>query len=365
MKTVLRVLMCGMVLVCDSLAAKPADSVREDFEALYDEWKVWIATNRHLSSYVDNEAFRAISDLRPSALPFMIEKMKEDPDGFHLSMAVRKISKKKFERSDWPKDRMGDSVSAAKMYVQWWAAGRFQTGRRFLALCEEWRSLVGENRCEEAKRVFRQIVNLGLPVLPYLIEAVKARPRLVPAVAELSDGALSPDASSDDCVRWWRTCGDDYKIDATSPVAECASRHVRDGHVVQARFRALADSGEGFASVKKNGGVWLFETPGRRGTNEIFTVGLQGAVTTVWARVTQAQTGEYVRYSYANGRLTMVECGNRTWGDYELYQLDESEKLQAYLNVTNNVPAGPVLLFRDGCRVGETNAPAFKLGNSR
>ena len=148
-------------------------------------------------------------------------------------------------------------------------------------------------------------------------------------------------------------------------VEDKAGSHVCDGHVVQARFRALADSGEGFASVKKNGGVWLFETPGRRGTNEIFTVGLQGAVTTVWACVTQAQAGEYVRYSYANGRLTMVECGNRTWGDYELYQLDESEKLQAYLNVTNNVPAGPVLLFRDGCRVGETNAPAFKLGNSR
>lgn len=180
-----------------------AESIDARFEERYATWKAWIATNKFRSTYTACKEYYDIIALGVSAIPFMIGKMEECFDDFHLSTAVSIVSKREFDKTEWPAEKLGDSKTAAKLYVHWWRVGRFQTGTRFYELYARWSKFNIERELGEADRVYKQIVNLGIPVLPYLIEIIDKSPEFVAAVSILSGDALPKNASLEETKTWW------------------------------------------------------------------------------------------------------------------------------------------------------------------
>lgn len=180
-----------------------AESMEARFEERYAAWKAWIATNEFRSTYTACKEYYDIIALGVSAIPFMIGKMEECFDDFHLSTAVSIVSKREFDKTEWPVEKLGDSKTAAKLYVHWWRVGRFQTGAQFRDLYARWCKLEGVKMHDDAAKVYRQIVNLGLPVLPYLVDVVEESPEFVVAISELSGGDMPKNAKPEECKVWW------------------------------------------------------------------------------------------------------------------------------------------------------------------
>jgi hypothetical protein len=163
----------------------------------------------HTQLWVDTPAFRAIVDLGPAALPLIAGKMEKDPDAYFLWRAIEMIAKVKIERVY---DRTKNSIvfpdypgleRPQNPYVCWWKEGRFKTGERFSELYGKWEASREEKKDKEAQETYQKIIDLGLPVLPYLVDKAAEQPELVPAVSTLSDGALPPTATAADCRQWW------------------------------------------------------------------------------------------------------------------------------------------------------------------
>ena len=76
----------------------------------------------------------------------------------------------------------------------------------------------------EADRVYRQIVNLGLPVLPCLVDVVDEHAEFIAAVSELTDGALPKNAKPDECKAWWEENKERFTLPPLSPSDEGSSQ---------------------------------------------------------------------------------------------------------------------------------------------
>ena len=201
-----------------------AGSIESEFETRYKAWRCWISKNKHRSTFTACKEYSDIVALGLPALPLMIKKMEECPSDFHLSTAVSIVSKREFDYEEWPKDCLGDSITGSRMYINWWRVGRFQTGTRFNELYARWRKLNGEKEVGDAERVYKQIVNLGIPVMPYLVEIVDECPEFVAAVSELSGGALSETARSEEVKKWWDKNKERFTPPPLSPDEEAASK---------------------------------------------------------------------------------------------------------------------------------------------
>ena len=210
----------SILLMCAPAIAM--DSPAEIFERRYLAWKESVNPNAYLQSTargrVDNLEFQAIVDLGPSALPHIVAKMESDATGDVLWHAIRRIAKvrirEKYDAStnsmhfpDYPELKKGVNV-----YLHWWRVGRFQTGARFKELYVRWCGLDGEKKHDDAGKVYRQIVNLGIPVLPYLVGVVDEHPEFVVAVAELSGGDLPKNAKPEECKAWWEKNKERYTL---------------------------------------------------------------------------------------------------------------------------------------------------------
>lgn len=179
------------------------DTPRETFENRYQAWRTWVAGHPYLSTYTTNPEFQAIVALGPPVIPFLIEKIEQNPEDFHLEVAVHRIAKKRFDKTEWPQGKLGDAKTAAGMYIQWWKDDRFKTGERFAELYGKWKSLKAEKKDKEAEETYQRIVDLGIPVLPYLLDKVEQETEFVSAISKLSDGELAPRAKAIDCKDWW------------------------------------------------------------------------------------------------------------------------------------------------------------------
>lgn len=221
----------GIFVICVSAIA--VDLSAEMFERRYLSWKESVKSTAWLKStargYVDNLEFQAIVDLGPSALPHIVAKMESDAAGNVLWHAIRRIAKvrirEKYDAAtnsllfpDYPELKKGENV-----YLHWWRVGRFQTETRFRELYVRWCELDGEKSHDDAGKVYRQIVNLGLPVLPYLVDVVEGHPEFIPAVSELSNGALPKNAKPEECMSWWRRNKERYTLPPAEDVLSQSS----------------------------------------------------------------------------------------------------------------------------------------------
>ena len=194
-----------------------ADSIEMKFEERYVAWKRWIAANAFRSTYTACREYYDIMALGIPAIPLMIGKMENRFDDFHLSTAVGIISKREFDDEEWPDGRIGDSIISSRMYIHWWRIGRFQTKMRFDGLYAQWCELASTGNVIGAKNAYRQIVNLGLPVLPYLVGIVHEHAEFVAAISGISDGALPSTATAEECEKWWEENKSAYTLPGALP----------------------------------------------------------------------------------------------------------------------------------------------------
>jgi len=152
-----------------------------------------------------SQEFQEIVELGTKILPLLVEKIDNNPEDFHLEIAIRRITKKHFAKSEWPSGKLGDARTAAIMYAQWRKEGRFKTEELFKELYDKYKSLKLEKKDKKAQEIYQQIVNLGIPVLPYLIDKLESHPEFVPAISKLSSGVLPLTATTADCRQWWET----------------------------------------------------------------------------------------------------------------------------------------------------------------
>ncbi|MBR4613447.1 MAG: hypothetical protein IKO40_12120 [Kiritimatiellae bacterium] len=178
-------------------------SISHKFEVQYCAWKKWVANHPLASTYTTNEPFFAIVNLGVSAIPLIVEKIETNKDDFHLGSAIGLIAKRKFGRDEWPEGKLGDSIAASEMYVKWWKYGRHKTEMRFEELLSEWHHSVTKGNAHKTQEILREISDLGIPVLPYLVVQLNENPELIPVFLYLSEAPLELPASAKDCVQWW------------------------------------------------------------------------------------------------------------------------------------------------------------------
>lgn len=230
----------NFMLIAVSAAAMDRSAVI--FESRYQAWKESARPAALLQSTargrVDTPEFQAIVDLGPLALPHIAAKMESDATADILWHAIRRIAKVKIcEKYDAATNSIlfpdyPDLERGGNVYLHWWRVGRFRVGSKFPELYEKWKTLVGEHKDSEAVDVYRRIVHLGLPVLPYLVDVVHEHSEFVAAVSELSGGSLRADATADECRAWWEKNKDRFTLPGQPPAS--ASPASDDGRPPQA-----------------------------------------------------------------------------------------------------------------------------------
>jgi len=110
--------------------------IEKQFEEYYNRWKSFI-NNTDISEYssdseyVDNKYFNKIISLGEQALPYIVEKMKEDPEAHFLIHAMEKITGKRLSKKEIVEgiEKYGSPLGNqgfAKIWIEWWGK---RTGR--------------------------------------------------------------------------------------------------------------------------------------------------------------------------------------------------------------------------------------------
>lgn len=145
----------------------------------------------------------------PPVLPLVVEKIKQEPEAEILWHIIRRVAKVEIRRAyvreesrfsfpDYPEAPLSENV-----YLYWWREGRFKTEELFDGLYSHWQTLKSEDKKAEAQKIYKAIVNLGLPVLPYLADKITEEPELMGAFLELTEAKLPQTATPADCIQWW------------------------------------------------------------------------------------------------------------------------------------------------------------------
>lgn len=183
----------------------------------------------------DNEHFRSIVALGSHVVPGVLQLASRDHS---ILEAASQITKWKYHvvrtgdipgRFAWHIEEFPELKSSdgppnrIDVWNYWWRKGRFLTGERFTALHMEWRNLKASGKMDMSEKVFRRIVDLGIPVLPCIVAVVSESPELISAVSELSGGSLRADATADECRAWWEKNRDRFTLPGQPPADASAA----------------------------------------------------------------------------------------------------------------------------------------------
>lgn len=225
-----RVTMCLLLsgalvmAMCYAGWAQETVDARMAFNTLYVEWKeylrnmppeVIVHSSLPASTLYDNEPFRKIVALGAPALPYIVDGISKDrllveaffritKWQYHVVRTGNKPQLYRWTIEEFPEmSTTGGPPDRIALCNKWWEEGRFRTGERFAELYGKWKSLKAEKKDKEAEETYQRIVELGIPVLPHLLDKVEQEPEFVPAISKLSDGELAPRAKAIDCKDWW------------------------------------------------------------------------------------------------------------------------------------------------------------------
>ncbi len=213
----------GLAIAIAIVSRAPTASAKSAFEEKYQSWLRYCSEDTSVNSEIDakklfdNRAFRDIVKLGISIIPFVVEKQQED---HLLGYALHKITKLRLhtrrlgkDPNEWVwtveefpdiRETQGPADSRT-LWLRWWREGRSLTDRRFASLYLEWRELKREEADEEAQRVYRRMIDLGIAALPNMMDKIKeGRKELIPAVSELTDGDVDKAAEVSECIKWWK-----------------------------------------------------------------------------------------------------------------------------------------------------------------
>jgi len=166
---------------------------------------------------ITTQQFNDIVELGAPALPYVFEKMKDDPI---LFVAVQQITKKKFHpvklgidpnnNSRWTVEEYSDindvnGVHWHKVWLRWWKEDANKTPQQFENLYQQWKTLKEEGKEIEAKEKYQRMTDLGISALPSMMEKVEqGDTNLVSAISELTEGKVNKNAKKSDCLNWWQ-----------------------------------------------------------------------------------------------------------------------------------------------------------------
>lgn len=167
-------------------------------------WKAYLKWLKEVTSKriyekdkVKNSYFEAIVRLGVPALPYVIQKIDEEPV---LWRAVRAITKREFDFQELQKA----GWDSPALYLEWWKYGRRRTPYLFEKRYKSWKELLKEGEKREPEKQYERIVGLGVGILPYAMERIKeGEVELIGVVSEITDGALPRNSSTEGAIRWW------------------------------------------------------------------------------------------------------------------------------------------------------------------
>lgn len=207
--------------------------MRALFDQKYQAWleycrrpEVW--SHNRGDVFVNNEPFQQIIRLGIPALPYLMEKIQESPiEGRLLHFALLAITKKKFHIRQreidgqllWTVEEFPDVTPGRSqpdsniLWLRWWREGMDEVSQQFDQLYRRWKILQEEDQ-KGAQEVYRRMVDLGIAALPKMVERVgEGEADLIPAIAELTDGAVAEEAKRSQCLAWWEENGNSWIID--------------------------------------------------------------------------------------------------------------------------------------------------------
>jgi len=204
-----------LVALLAALAIGQDIDLKDRFEAEYRAWKEQVGEITPSSSPHYNEHMTEIVKMGVPALPLIIEKMEkhEYEWDFQLKFAFSLITRKTFEKEDWPEGKPGGAHTKAAMYIDWWHNGLKDTENSFNRHYQEWKKYQEEKNFEEAEKKLRNIKNLGIAAIPFMIEKIKEGDlEFIKKISDHTNESLNENASRDECIAWWNENRDKYTI---------------------------------------------------------------------------------------------------------------------------------------------------------
>jgi len=229
--TVARVGFCALLMflvtsgrpLAVTQAQSPEDSLRALFEARHQAWLEYCRQPEVLlrssgKAFVNNEPFQDIIRLGIDAIPLLMERIQDAPiEGRLLHYALTAITKTKFHvRQDtvagtilWTVEEFPDIPPATNhpdtnlLWLRWWQQGIAGTPQEFQRFYDDWKTL---EQSERRAASLSRMVDLGVAALPLMMTRVAAGDSaLIPAISQVTDEAVAPDVSIEECLAWWET----------------------------------------------------------------------------------------------------------------------------------------------------------------
>ena len=233
-------LVCATIVVfrwrSRDLASRFAREYRAYHESLHQEMREVPRSSLGPRTW---QHLRNIADLGPQVLPYVIDKEKKKGAAEHdpfAGLVFLMITRKRFEKYEWPEGKLGDSSTHVELFVKWWEKGRRETREKFDGYYTQWKDLMSQGHERAAEQMYKSICDLGIAAIPHMVRKVEeGETRLIPAVADLTEGQLEETASSKALSKWWQENRERWVVPFpnTRPIAQAvASGQVTSGEVV-------------------------------------------------------------------------------------------------------------------------------------
>ncbi len=212
-------LACSLVFFTsnDSLGSKSSD-FKAEIESRIRAYKKWLRS-RPPRSYFDKKIpeFRAVVVLGVKVVPYLIRAIeKGDSDKNALSVLIDEITKRKFTMEEL--FNKGDIRKRTDVLIEWWKHGRNEDIKRFKILNDRLLKSIEKGNVKEARKTKKDIQNLGVLVLPHIIDRIgRGDVELIECVSVLTGGEISRDASKKGVLDWWEKNGERFKLGSLEP----------------------------------------------------------------------------------------------------------------------------------------------------
>jgi len=190
-------------------------NVREIFEYNYERWKKHCEEVKFSSlaeARLNSPYYEEIVKLGPSVLPYLVEKVRQDPEFQWIGWAWARITKISGDPdvNPWAKE---DRI------LDWWEGGQKRVNQRFESLYAVFKEYKVQGNQIEADNTAKSICyGLGIGALVPMMDKLQAGDTdVLPMIREITGGAANtsgPTAQkqAEACLAWWHKNKNDWII---------------------------------------------------------------------------------------------------------------------------------------------------------